>query len=114
MRIVTENSELDKPILEAGSQKLAFTFPDELLINAMGQMLEKDLGRLMVVDWEDPLKLVGYLGRQEVLITWKRGLEDERGPEGGWLAKQVYAIIPLKSIAKITRMVGGKDGNGSG
>ncbi len=69
------------------------TYPDELMHNAVLKMLNRDLGRLPVVDQCDPRKLVGYLGRLAIIEARLRRLHDESVCEPGWLA----TAIPSKS-----------------
>lgn len=56
-------------VLGAGSRDLIVTHPDEVLQEAVVKMLRADIGRLPVVDRNDPRRLVGYLGRPGV---WRR------------------------------------------
>jgi H+/Cl- antiporter ClcA len=71
-------------VLEAGSRTLIVTYPDELISEASEKMLHSDIGRLPVVDRNDPRKLVGYLGRQGVMSARLRRLHDEHVREPGW------------------------------
>jgi chloride channel protein, CIC family len=71
-------------VLEAGSRKLIVTYPDEVISEASEKMLHNDIGRLPVVDRNDPRKLVGYLGRQGVMSARLRRLHEEHVREPGW------------------------------
>src|SRR5579862_2285098 len=71
-------------VLEAGSRKLVVTYPDDLISEASEKMLHNDIGRLPVVERNDPRKLVGYLGRQGVMSARLRRLHDEHVREPGW------------------------------
>jgi hypothetical protein len=51
-------------------------------------MLRRKVGRLPVVDRQDPRKLVGYLGRTEVLEARKQVLYEEHVRERGWLRQE--------------------------
>ncbi len=75
-------------VLEAGSKNLIVTYPDELLYEAVTKMLKNDIGRLVVVDRDQPEKLVGYLGRPAVIRARMRRHEEEHVREGGWLRKR--------------------------
>jgi hypothetical protein len=46
-------------------------------------MLENDIGRLPVVDRNDPAKLLGYLGRSGILSARHRLMEEENVRERG-------------------------------
>jgi CBS domain-containing protein len=76
-------------VLEAGSQKVVVTYPDEVLHEASSKMLRNDIGRLPVVDRKDPTRVVGYLGRPGVMAARLRRLEEEHVREPGW-AKRFY------------------------
>jgi len=69
------------------SRDLVVTYPDEVLYEAVERMLQNKVGRLPVVDRDDPTKLVGYLGRAEVLGARLRRIEEERVRETGWVGK---------------------------
>jgi len=48
-------------VAEAGSIDLVVAFPDEPLYAALTKMLERDVGRLPVVERNNPGRVVGYL-----------------------------------------------------
>jgi chloride channel protein, CIC family len=50
-------------------------------------MLQNKVGRLPVVERGDRTKLVGYLGRAEILGARLRRIEEERVRETGWVGK---------------------------
>ena len=62
---------------EAGSHKLVVTYPDESLHEALAKMLRHNIGRLPVVERQNPRHAIGYLGRPGVLSARLRRLEDE-------------------------------------
>jgi CBS domain-containing protein len=72
-------------VLEAGSTNLLLTYPDELLDDAVTNMLRNNVGRLLVVHRDNPKQLVGYLGRATILAARLRRLEEELVREPGWL-----------------------------
>ena len=57
------------------------------LYDAASTMLRQGVGRLPVVSREDPKRIVGYLGRSEIMAARLRRLEDEHVRESGWLKK---------------------------
>jgi CBS domain-containing protein len=67
----------EKTVLQAGSRNAAHAFPDETLQSAIGTMLRRDVGRLPVVDRSSARKVVGYLGRAEILAARTRMHEQE-------------------------------------
>ncbi|HEY0862852.1 MAG TPA: chloride channel protein [Lacunisphaera sp.] len=74
--------------LEAGSTDLATTSPEATLHDAITLMLKRDIGRLPVVDRADPGRVVGYLGRAEILAARLRRQDEEEKREKGPLLKR--------------------------
>ena len=87
LRALENDSAGSTTLLDAGSQRLVVTYPDELLYEAAAKMLRNDVGRLPVVSREDPAKLVGYLGRSGIMTARLRRLEEEHVREPGWIKK---------------------------
>ena len=74
-------------VLEAGSQAPIVAYAEEPLQEALHRMLQHDVGRLPVVNRNDPHKLVGYLTRSNLLSAWTRRLDEEGVREHGWFAR---------------------------
>lgn len=74
-------------VLEAGSDSPVVAYSDELVVDALHRMLQKNIGRLPVVDRANPQKMVGYLNRSSILGAWTRQMEEEGVREHGWLAR---------------------------
>lgn len=74
-------------VLEAGTRDVVVTYPNELLYDASAKMLRNAVGRLPVVDRDDPRRVVGYLGRPGIMAARLRGLEDEHVREPGWIRR---------------------------
>jgi CIC family chloride channel protein len=74
-------------VTEAGTRDLIVTYPEEVLHEASVKMLRNNIGRLPVVDREDPRHVVGYLGRPGIMAARLRRLEDEHVREPGWLKR---------------------------
>lgn len=74
-------------VLDAASKNLVVTYPDELLHDASAKMLRNNIGRLPVVDRDDPRRVVGYLGRKGILAARSRRLEEENVREPGWVGR---------------------------
>lgn len=70
-------------VLAAGTAEPVTVFPDETLDDAMNQMLVHDIGRLPVVARGPDRRIVGYLGRAEILAARMRGHDEERRRERG-------------------------------
>jgi len=74
-------------VLEAGSNHIVVTYPEELLSEASAKMLRHGIGRLPVVDRNDPRRIVGYLGRSGIMAARLRRLEEEHVREPGWIGR---------------------------
>jgi CBS domain-containing protein len=72
-------------VLEAGSRDVIVTYPDEVLHEASVKMLRRNIGRLPVVDRDDPKKVLGYLGRPGIMAARLRRLHEEHVREPGWM-----------------------------
>jgi CBS domain-containing protein len=70
-------------VLEAATTDLEVSFPDETLQTAVGKMLKRDIGRLPVVDRSGSGKVVGYLGRSDILKARLRLHQEEELREKG-------------------------------
>jgi len=81
-----EESNNDLTVQAAGSKTLIVGFEDENLHDVVVRMLQKGIGRLPVVSRAEPGKVVGYLGREEVMSARLRRIADEHNREPGWLA----------------------------
>jgi CIC family chloride channel protein len=73
-------------VLEAGRRDVVVTYPDEMLNEASAKMLRHKIGRLPVVDRNNPHKVIGYLGRHGIMEARVRRLEEEHVRETGWMA----------------------------
>ena len=71
--------------MEAGTRSLIVAYTDEILHEAVARMVRNDIGRLPVVERNNPRKLLGYLGRASVMTARLRRLEEEHDREVGWL-----------------------------
>jgi H+/Cl- antiporter ClcA len=87
LRSLDQDPTGDTPALEAGNRDLVVSYPDETLNQAAGKMLRHNIGRLAVVDRANPKKLLGYLGRREVMAARLRRLDEEHVREPGWIAR---------------------------
>jgi CIC family chloride channel protein len=83
MRAMETDPDRSRTVLEAGTPSPVVAFPDELLSDAVGRMLARDIGRLPVVAREDSTRVVGYLGRAGVMSARVRLYEEENLRERG-------------------------------
>jgi chloride channel protein, CIC family len=85
LRALDKDPEEVMTVLEAGSDHIVVTYPEELLSEACAKMLRHGIGRLPVVDRNDPQRIVGYLGRSGIMAARLRRLEEEHVREPGWI-----------------------------
>ena len=91
MRAMETEEGRSKTVLEAGSIDMVTAYADELVQDAVTRMLQAGVGRLIVVDRDDPNQIVGYLGRPGILEARLHRLQEEHGHEPGWLSRGLGA-----------------------
>jgi len=84
LRAFEKDSDGKMSVLEAGTRDIVVTYPDELLHDAAAKMLRRNVGRLPVVEREEPTRVVGYLGRHGIMAARLRRLDEEHVRELGW------------------------------
>src|SRR5438445_8793938 len=85
LRGLEENPAGDLPVIEVGSRSLIVAYPHESAFDALTKMLMNNVGRLPVVDRQNPEKMVGYVNRAAVMACWGNHLHQESWREAGWL-----------------------------
>lgn len=93
LRALRTNQVSELTVLEAGSTNLTVAYPDEPLDAALAKMLNRDVGRLPVVERNNPSKVAGYLGRAAILSARMKLHEEENVLQKGW-ASQHHLIKP--------------------
>jgi H+/Cl- antiporter ClcA/CBS domain-containing protein len=83
LRVLQAGSAAAVTALAAGSREVAVAYPDETLQEAIATMLKRNIGRLPVVDRTNPGKVVGYLGRADILAARIRLQDEEELREQG-------------------------------
>jgi CIC family chloride channel protein len=68
---------VDMTVVEAGSAPLVVAFSNESLHSALTKMLNHKVGRLPVVERDNPSRAIGYLGRAAILSARIRLHEEE-------------------------------------
>jgi len=87
MRTLLEGTAETMTVIDAAATDLEVAYPDETLQAAVGKMLRRDIGRLPVVNRSVKGKVVGYLGRADILAARSRlHDEEERREQGPLLA----------------------------
>jgi CBS domain-containing protein len=85
MRALATDPSGNTTVLGAASRDLIVTYPDESLHAAAAKMLRHNIGRLPVVDRNQPQRVVGYLGRSGIMAARLRRLDEEHVREPGWV-----------------------------
>jgi CBS domain-containing protein len=84
VRALRQSPPAELTVAEAGSTGLTVAFPDEPLHNALEKMLNRNVGRLPVVESRNPTKVIGYLGREAILSARMKLHEEENVRQKGW------------------------------
>ena len=84
VRGLRRNQSSEMTVAEAGSKNLTVAFPDEPLHAALTKMLNRNVGRLPVVERNQQTKVVGYLGRASILSARMKIHEEENIRQKGW------------------------------
>jgi CIC family chloride channel protein len=85
MRALATDPSGNTTVLDAASRDLIVTYADESLHEAAAKMLRNNIGRLPVVDRDQPQRVVGYLGRSGIMAARLRRLDEEHVREPGWV-----------------------------
>jgi CBS domain-containing protein len=92
VRALRQKQKEEMTVAEAGSTNLVVAHPDEPIYVALTKMLDRDVGRLPVVERHNPSLIVGYLGRAAILSARMKIHEEEtirqRGSFSDQAAKQ--------------------------
>jgi H+/Cl- antiporter ClcA len=80
-----------RTLLEAGVTEPQVAFADELLHDAIGRMLKNNIGRLPVVDRANLKRVIGYLGRSNVMAARAGRFHEEEVREKSSLS----ALLPI-------------------
>jgi CIC family chloride channel protein len=75
-------------VQQVGSSRLIVAYPDELLEEAVARMARAGIGRVLVVDRDDPKRLLGYLGRTGIADAWRELVQEEELREAGWITSR--------------------------
>jgi CBS domain-containing protein len=82
-----ENDEVT--LIEVGPRDPVVTHPDEQLEDAFDLMTRSGVGRLPVVDRDDPGRLVGMLSRGSLATAYRSVLDEEQVRDHSWLSSRV-------------------------
>ena len=88
VRALAENGHNDITVSAAGSHNVIVTYADELLYEAVSKMVNNNVGRLPVMSRRDPRRIVGYIGRSNLMAGRLRHFEDEYVRERRYLRRR--------------------------
>ena len=91
VRALEQNGHGGTTVLDAASRDLIVAFPDDILYDAASKMLRNNIGRLPVVSRQYPPRIVGYLGRSNLMAGHLRQLEEEHVRERRFLRSRSRA-----------------------
>jgi H+/Cl- antiporter ClcA/predicted transcriptional regulator len=77
VRALRQNKSDSITVGEVCTKDLVVTYPDEPLHAALAKMFDRNIGRLPVVERENPRRLAGYLGRAAILSAHVKIHEEE-------------------------------------
>jgi CIC family chloride channel protein len=83
MAALSEGTAETMTVLQAAGRQLEVAYPDETLQSAIGKMLKRDVGRLPVVENSNERRIVGYIGRADILAARMKIHEEEELRERG-------------------------------
>jgi chloride channel protein, CIC family len=85
---LTRPDTANMTVQQVGSSRLIVAYPDELLEEAVARMARAGIGRVLVVDRDDPKRLLGYLGRTGIADAWRELVQEEELREAGWITSR--------------------------
>src|SRR5689334_9367704 len=97
IRALADNGHNDISVSAAGSHNVIVSYADELLYEAVSKMVHNNIGRLPVVSRRDPRRIVGYIGRSNLMAGRLPHFEDEYVRERRYLRRrevQAGALAP--------------------
>jgi chloride channel protein, CIC family len=88
IRALAEDGHNDITVSAAGSHNVIVSYADELLYDAVSKMVHNNIGRLPVVSRRDARRIVGYIGRSNLMAGRLRHFEDEYVRERRFLRRR--------------------------
>jgi H+/Cl- antiporter ClcA/CBS domain-containing protein len=83
VKALSEGTAKTKTVLQAAGKELEVAYPDETLQSAIGKMLKREVGRLPVVEHSSERRILGYIGRADILAARMKIHEEEELRERG-------------------------------
>jgi len=92
LKVLNGEGEGDLTLLEIGTRAPVVTYADELLEDALHLMLRASVGRLPVVDRNDPTRLLGMLSRGSIATAYRTVLEEEETVDGTTISARLRLV----------------------
>jgi CBS domain-containing protein len=108
LRALEQPEGRDLSVRQAGTSPAVTVFPDQLIQEAVNRMLRHKIGRVLVVDRDDPRQIVGYLGRPGILEARLHRHHEEHVREPGLL--HVLRTRPRRNLRRRLRSRMGRRG----
>ena len=83
LRVLQRDPTGSASVLAEGQTRLIVTFPDEPLYDAIAKLIKHRIGRMPVVERKDHGRVIGYLGRADILAARTRHHEEEESRSHG-------------------------------
>jgi CIC family chloride channel protein len=112
MKALDRSGAGESTLQEAGARKLIVAHPDELMEEAVAKMARYRIGRLPVVNRDEPTRLVGYLRRTGIAAAWEALLEEEQVREAGWLSSRIRLL--RRNVRRVLSQSNSNEATGSG
>lgn len=90
LRALHESPDGSMTVIDAGTRAPLVAYPDQTAFDALTKMILNNIGRLPVVNRDDPQKMIGYLTRTTIMACWGHHLQEELEREPGWLQALVH------------------------
>lgn len=85
----------EQTVLEVGTAELVIAYPDESVRTALDRMVMAGIGRMPVVDRQEPTRLLGYLSRANVIAAHQHRLRDDE-IEVGWIERRLRSKAAVR------------------
>jgi CBS domain-containing protein len=85
LEAIDREQDGDPTVLEIGTTNPIVAYPDDLLADALDRMIRSGVGRLPVVNRDEPTRLVGMLSRDGLAAAYRAVLEEEHVRESAQL-----------------------------
>jgi CIC family chloride channel protein len=79
-------------MLDIGTRSPVVAYPDDQLEDALDLMIRSGVGRLPVVDRDQPTQLLGMLSRGSLATAYRSVLDEEEARQPSWLSLRTQRV----------------------